>query len=252
MQAEKVTVVIPTADRPETLPRAVASVLAQTVRPARVLVADNGVDTAVLEPSWADSVDRVSVGRRVGAARARNIGAGHARTEWIAFLDDDDYWLPDYLERMLDRLAVTADADAVVGRLMRAPDEAEGGAVETYKCLAENPAAMRAVYYRNPGFGGTNLLIRRDRFLAAGGFAETMSSSEDRDLAARLLQQGALIIVAADARAVVCAHPGERAHHAQVRGNMQFLLRHWRAMCWHERLRASRTLLRRFLRGAPE
>lgn len=90
-----VTVVIPTIPpRARLLGRAIASVAAQT-RPARTIVVEHDLDGA-------------------GAWTTRNRGLVHVRTEWTAFLDDDDELLPHHLERLL-ALADASGAGLVWG-----------------------------------------------------------------------------------------------------------------------------------------
>jgi len=239
-----VTVVIPTFDRGPLLERSIHSVLAQTRRPARVIVVDNGE-----QPTTArfddPIVDVVRTAPRIGPSRSRNIGAERATTPLIAFLDDDDIWLPAFLERTLAVFTADPSLAAVVGRLER---RGADGRQTPYKLFPTEPEAQRAVYFKNPGFGGSYIILKRDLLLAMGGFDTRMPASVDRDLAARLLERGERIGVAPDAVAVVCDHDGARVRGNQVRGNRMFLIKHWSAMRWDERWKASRTLLKRWYR----
>lgn len=95
-----VTVVIPTVCRPLLLQRAIKSVLDQTQSPLEIIVVVDGGDNetlTVLEGNPAPSMRVICVGEKVGSAEARNIGVRAARGDWIAFLDDDDEWLPEKL-----------------------------------------------------------------------------------------------------------------------------------------------------------
>jgi glycosyltransferase involved in cell wall biosynthesis len=99
-----VSVVIPTRDRPHLLLRAVNSVLRQTHRDLEVTVVVDrpDPDTASAVRSLGDPRVRLFVNPDPStAAAARNAGADQARGEWIAFLDDDDEWLPKKIERQL-------------------------------------------------------------------------------------------------------------------------------------------------------
>jgi glycosyltransferase involved in cell wall biosynthesis len=99
-----VSVIIPTLDRPKLLLRAIDSVLRQTHREIEVIVVVDKPD-----PDTASAVQAVNDPRlrlilnpqRSTAAGARNAGVDHATGEWIAFLDDDDEWLPNKLERQI-------------------------------------------------------------------------------------------------------------------------------------------------------
>ena len=112
-----VSAVIPTRSRPHLLRRALASVAAQTYADLEIVVVVDGPDPeteAVLE-SWQDRPLTVVVNERsMGGGAARNIGVETAKGTWIAFLDDDDEWLPNKLERQLRDLAAYA-GDRVVG-----------------------------------------------------------------------------------------------------------------------------------------
>jgi glycosyltransferase involved in cell wall biosynthesis len=96
----KVSVVIPTYNRATTVPRAIESVLAQTVTDLEVIVVDDGSsdDTGkVLGQMFGDRI-RYYPQVNQGASVARNRGVEQARGEWIAFLDSDDLWEKEKLE----------------------------------------------------------------------------------------------------------------------------------------------------------
>jgi len=239
-----VTVVIPTFDHGPLLEQAVASVLAQTYRPARIIAVDNGE-----QPTTGRFIDPIvevlRTAPRIGPSRPRNIGIEQSTTPLVAFLDDDDIWLPQYLERVLAAFAAEPNAAAVVGRIdRRRVDDTR----VPYKQFPADPEAQRDVYFRNPGFYGSSITLRRDVLLAMGGFDARMPASVDRDLAARLLERGERIAAAPDAVAVLCDHGGDRVRGSQVRGNRMFLVKHWSAMRWNERWKASRTLAKRWYR----
>jgi glycosyltransferase involved in cell wall biosynthesis len=97
-----VSVLIPTYNCAAYLPAALDSVLAQT-RPAdEVLVIDDGSTDATAEV-LAPYRDRIVCVRQAnaGQAAARNAGLDRAAGDWVAFLDADDTWAPDKLERQL-------------------------------------------------------------------------------------------------------------------------------------------------------
>ncbi len=100
-----VTVVIPTYRRPATCRNAVRSALGQTLRPREVVLVVDGEDASGYEDIESEIGDPaltvIRTGAANGAAGARNLGVQHACTEWIAFLDDDDTFLPRKLERQL-------------------------------------------------------------------------------------------------------------------------------------------------------
>ncbi|HZN96115.1 MAG TPA: glycosyltransferase [Gemmatimonadales bacterium] len=95
-----ISVVIPTYHRPELVGRAVESALAQTLREIEVIVVVDGRDPATCDLLARMVDDRLRVvlpEHHLGNAEARNRGVGEARGRYVAFLDDDDIWLPPKL-----------------------------------------------------------------------------------------------------------------------------------------------------------
>ena len=100
-----VSAVIPTRNRPEIVLRAVQSALGQSIANLEVIVVIDGPDKASEDALAAVEDPRlrvIALGAGVGGSEARNTGVRAARAPWIAFLDDDDEWLPQKLERQLD------------------------------------------------------------------------------------------------------------------------------------------------------
>src|SRR5262249_1321753 len=101
----KVTIVIPTYNRPERLRHALVSVMQQTVGDFEVFVVDDGSRDATADEVVRGFADarlhciRLPTSRGPGAAR--NAGVIRAVAPFIAFLDDDDEWLPEKLEVQL-------------------------------------------------------------------------------------------------------------------------------------------------------
>ena len=103
----KISVVIPTYNRPDTLKRAITSVLSQTCTDFEIIIVN---DSHQERPVWdiinhfADERIRYFRNERSkGGNGARNTGIIKSKGEYIAFLDDDDEWLPDklYLQQQL-------------------------------------------------------------------------------------------------------------------------------------------------------
>lgn len=102
----QVSVIIPAYRCERTVADAVRSALAGTVREIEAIVVDDASDdgTAVVLDALSKEDARVKVitlSRNGGVANARNVGAGAACAPWLAFLDSDDLWEPDKLEKQL-------------------------------------------------------------------------------------------------------------------------------------------------------
>lgn len=110
-----------------------------------------------------------------------------AESVFVAFLDDDDSWSPEYLEICLNA-ACDRDLDMVATGIHRFE------AVDGHPQICEAPDALRAHDFLvgNPGIQGSNLFIRLSSVLEAGGFDESLPSTTDRDLCIRLADIGSI------------------------------------------------------------
>lgn len=111
----KISVVIPTCDRPALLAEAVQCVLDQSYQPYEILVINNG--KIPLEPT-ASKLRWIDIMPYAGAAQARNFGVLLAEGDYVAFLDDDDLWEQRYLEKV-HQLILKTNPDMIVARLDR-------------------------------------------------------------------------------------------------------------------------------------
>jgi glycosyltransferase involved in cell wall biosynthesis len=94
----KVTVVMPAYNASSTIRASLESVFSQTLPPSEVLILDDGStdETATVASSFVPRV-QIIPGRHEGAAVARNLLCAAAQGDFVAFLDSDDVWHPDYL-----------------------------------------------------------------------------------------------------------------------------------------------------------
>ncbi len=147
------------------------------------------------------------------AGAKRNIGARLGQADLIYFTDADCYPCPSSVARLVRTLACHPDAVAAAG-----PTRLDGGAGFLERCRRRSPGMGAAFQY--PGWKTrlewatcTNLLVRREAFLAVGGFDETLPLpvyGEDVDLGLRLTASGAALVGVADASVGHPAHAGLR------------------------------------------
>ena len=105
-----VTVIVPTYNRAHLVSRAIRSVLAQTFQDWELEVVDDGSTdntSTVVEAFRDDRIHYLKLEVNRGAPAARNTGLRAARGAYLAFLDDDDVWLPMKLERQVEALQTT-------------------------------------------------------------------------------------------------------------------------------------------------
>lgn len=99
-----VSVIIPTYNRSEMLKKALGSVLHQTYQNFEVIIIDNNSsdDTDNMVMSFDDErVKLLKINNNGIIAASRNLGINHSKGKWIAFLDSDDWWLPNKLEKVV-------------------------------------------------------------------------------------------------------------------------------------------------------
>jgi len=96
----RISVVIPVYNGSKYLPDALASVVNQTLKPYEIIVVDDGSTdgSADIAKAFGEKIIVLSQANR-GESAARNVGINAASGDWIAFLDADDVWLPEKLER---------------------------------------------------------------------------------------------------------------------------------------------------------
>lgn len=189
-----VSVIIPTYNRERTIERAVESVLAQTWKSIELIVVDDGsVDRSVeVLAKYGDRI-RVIRQKNQGPSAARNTGIKAAKGEIIAFLDSDDSWLPDKIERQAKLMERTADR-GVGCCVCNANMVYTDGKTVTSFAVAELTARQSEGIWRNPAeilatrflFFNQVVAVRREWLERVGLFREDLRILEDYDLALRL------------------------------------------------------------------
>ena len=194
------SVVIPLYKGAPTIERALRSVLTQSCPAQEIVVVDDGSpdDSAEVVRRFLQS-ERPGVHPEIrllqqpnrGAAAARNQGVRQASGNWIAFLDQDDAWLPSKLERQREAIREhPASAWCITGFRLHVDG------VYREALLPRANVIARQHRFRNCFGPSSCLAVRRDAFLAVGGFREDLGTScEDWDLAVRLYRRYPLSIV---------------------------------------------------------
>lgn len=184
----RVSVVIPTAGRPRLVTRAVDSALSQTLPGIEVVVVIDGPDTMTEKALSAIADPRLRTIRqpKSGPGAARNAGVEAATGEWVAFLDDDDVWMPGKLALQLAVAERSALAHPIVAGRVAADDGSGRIRVWPRRLPAPGEALGDYLLIRRSPFWGealihTSTLFTRRALLDEVRFRHDMASHEDMD-----------------------------------------------------------------------
>ena len=210
----KVSLIIPTFNRPHMLLRAVESAR-RAGREVEVIVVDDASTDSTAEVCAAlHDIKYVRLDRNQGVAEARNVGLLESSGEFIAFLDDDDLRLPGSLDKQLDRMLADERialcyGQALIGDARRQlptgeiyPGQCPRGDV-FWELLEHNFIPMPSV------------LARKSVLLKVGGFNTTLTLIEDWDLWLRISER--FLVEAVEEP--VAIHRKANAHSGQMCSN---------------------------------
>jgi glycosyltransferase involved in cell wall biosynthesis len=187
-----VSVIIAAFNAERTLERTVASALSQTEVSLEIVIVDDGSTdgTSGLARKIARSDNRVRVYRQEnrGAAVARNHAVRESNGEWIAPLDADDIWYPEYLSRQLRRAQEKGDPVGVVYTWSRYIDHDDAPLPGISAASIEGNVYGTILCHNFLGNASCTLL-RRSAFDVVGGYDESLIRTEDWDLYLRLAER---------------------------------------------------------------
>lgn len=232
-QAPLISVVMPSYNSADTIEASLRSVVAQTYPALEIIVVDDGSSDETVARARAIPCERpiqvVAEGRNQGAPRARNRGAELAKGEFLAFLDSDDTWSPDKLDRQIQ--AMLAAPETVLCYTQIRHDDHLGR--EIYTSEYERSGALGAdLLARNVVGSTSSVMIRRDAFFRVGGFDPGFTACQDWDLWVRLAEAGPFACCAAPLTQLL-HHRGTRISNngrRRLKGYLQFYRRHLRPL----------------------
>jgi glycosyltransferase involved in cell wall biosynthesis len=169
-----VSVVMPVFNAEKYLGQAIRSALEQTLPPHEVILVDDGSTDSSREiaASFGSAVICLSQEHR-GASAARNLAIARSTGDWIAFLDADDYWLPDKLERQAAAIQADPSVGLVyTGRTELSPD----GTSRDFQ--APRPQRVKKMLPAGNVLFPTTALVRRS-LLPEQAFDTSLESSVD-------------------------------------------------------------------------
>jgi len=187
--ARDISVIIPYYNREEFIDEAVQSVLGQTLEPLEIII----VNDCSRESSrryldrYTGACTILDLKVNVGLSGSRNAGIRAARGQFIALLDDDDYWLPQKLELqrkyLEDHPACSAVTTSVSAFFSDRPDQ-------LWTRFGPGPITLAQALIEEYWAVPSSLMVRINALLAVGGFDVRFRECEDRDFMIRFCAAG--------------------------------------------------------------
>ena len=188
-----ISVIIPTFNRENLIKDAINSVLEQTYQNFEILIIDDGStdDTSDVVKSIGDTRIKYIYQENAGVSRARNNGIENAQGEYIAFLDSDDFWHPEKLEKQATVLDQNSDADIVTNSSQYQTFQNDLICIKNNLAKNQKEVISMMLLCQDMVYTGTPVLCVRKRiFEKSGVFDEEMRFCEDWDLFFRMALVG--------------------------------------------------------------
>jgi len=186
-----VSCIIPVFNGERYLAEALDSILKQGYRPLEIIVVDDGStdSTAAVANRYRNHV-RYLWQPNAGSAAARNLGLSASQGEMVAFLDADDIWHPEKLERQMARFQARPELDYCLAHVQNfwVPE-----LVEEQKRFRDHRISKPL-----PGYTTGTLLARRAPFRTVGLFNTAVNHADDTDWFLRASESGAKMEILAD------------------------------------------------------
>jgi glycosyltransferase involved in cell wall biosynthesis len=226
-------VVIPAYNYAHYVPQAIASVLEQTHTALELIIVDDGStdETRAVVSAVKDSRLRYVWQQNAGLSASRNTGLREARHEFVAFLDADDAWMPEFLTTALRRFVqLSPEFAAVATGTVRVDAQGQVRSSPAYTVLPTGELTARFFCLRNRPLS-SSIVVRGRACIEAGGFDTMLWSSEDRDMWIRLTARGHRFFYVDEPLARIRRHPQNMSKNApRMKQNSQRVLtRAWQS-----------------------
>lgn len=187
MAVPSVSVVIPVYNAAHLVSDTLDSVLGQSVQDIEVIVVDDGSRDHIADVMQAYPQVKFLRQPNGGVSSARNLGVKHATGTWLAFVDSDDVWHKHKLRDQLHLARLHPDVPLGIS-LSQSTDM---GLLDFEPTITQDgpPCTLRPAFrdvFRFPYLGLSGVFVRREDFLAVGGFDAGLRCAEDVDFYLRL------------------------------------------------------------------
>jgi GT2 family glycosyltransferase len=191
-----VSVIIPAYNTAGYIGVALSSVFGQSYTDFEVIVINDGsTDSERLELAIEPYLARIIYLKQQnrGPSAARNLGIQHARGEYLAFLDSDDSWLPEYLTEQIKFLRSEPSLDMVYSDASFLGNTHKAGKTFMELCPSNGPVTFESLLLEETQVITSGTVAGRQRVVEAGLFDENILCAEDHDLWLRIAHLGGKI-----------------------------------------------------------
>jgi len=209
----QISIIIPTYNRPHFLKEAISSVLSQNYQDFEIIVVDDGSTDNTKEAIKSINNKRIIYlyQKHKGRSVARNRAIEIARGKYLAFLDDDDLFLPGKLKKQIEILEKNKDYGMVYTSALNIDEK---GNVQDFVYRATKSGNI----YKNVAFLIPlvvilpTVMVRKDIVTSLNGFDEKMRRFEDTDMWRRIAKRYNICAIK-EPLTKICAHRGNQMEH---------------------------------------
>lgn len=186
-----ISVVLPTYNRIKTLPRAIRCVLNQTYTNHELIVIDDGSTDNSHEMVCRQypNIKYLRINKNKGVSNARNVGIKFSKGEFIAFLDSDDEWHPDYLKFQAACLMSRRNISLSFVTPLKGQSESKKNTLRCLSQATDSNDLITHMYQAHSFIDSMSMvIIRRSCLSSVDLFDIKLNGPEDRDMYIRLLK----------------------------------------------------------------
>lgn len=206
-----ISVIIPTYNRIEMLKRAVQSVLKQTYKNYEIIIIDDNSNCdykSAIKEFHSDKIRYFRNSKNIGGSLSRNVGIKNAKGKYIAFLDDDDEFVPEKLQLQLSKFKNTKFKNlGFVYCLQKCIDDNEGVDLK-FKNVKVKGNALKEHLFKNIAPTPT-IFIKKCILEEINGFKD-LPAGQENDLVFRILKRGYEVDYVNKVLVITHEHEGER------------------------------------------
>ncbi len=240
----KISCIIPTCDRIDLLKLTLESVLNQTILPEEILIINNGSKTINFENLNNPDHEKYHIKifnlpKYAGLAQALNFGSSIAKSEYLAFLEDDDLWEEDYIKKLSECL--TSEFQVFVARI----DKLDNGKIIPFK-NAKGKVKINNFFSFNPGINISNLCVNKKALFEISGFDPTIKVGVDKCVVIDLLIANKKFIVLDHIQEIARMHDGIRlsgSNKNMIESQIAFYIKYRKKMNFIQKIKLLRSIL---------